>query len=89
MASGLPIISSDAAGAADDLIIDGKNGFVYPSGNIERLSHLIELMLGNDELREKMGKESLGIINEFTSKKSANGFFMAADAILNGRNRFS
>jgi glycosyltransferase involved in cell wall biosynthesis len=84
MACGLPVISSDAAGATDDLVANGRNGFTYPSGDIGRLAACIDKILGDDGLRSAMGKESLDIISAFTPKKSAEGFVAAARAVLEG-----
>ncbi|MDE0821943.1 MAG: glycosyltransferase, partial [Opitutales bacterium] len=45
MACGLPVIVTDATGAAD-LVTDGRNGFVVPAGDAQsiadRLAHLIQ-----------------------------------------------
>jgi glycosyltransferase involved in cell wall biosynthesis len=40
MASGLPIVASDYSGG-DDLITDGKEGFIVPARNIDRLADAI------------------------------------------------
>ncbi len=37
MACGLPIIASDAAGCAADLVHDGENGYVVPAANVDKL----------------------------------------------------
>jgi len=58
MASGLPVISSRVAGAAD-LIIDGVNGILLrdPS-DVNDLVAKIELLLSNAELRKTMGERA-------------------------------
>ena len=38
IAAGLPVICSDAVGAAADLVSNGVNGYVFPSGNVEQLA---------------------------------------------------
>lgn len=38
---GLPIIASDLTGCADDLIESGVNGYVFPTGNIDKLHQAI------------------------------------------------
>lgn len=37
MACGCPAIVSEAAGCAPDLIVEGKTGFIFPLGNVEKL----------------------------------------------------
>lgn len=58
MASGLPVIISEVAGAAD-LIIDGVNGLLLgePS-DVSNLAAKIELLLSNAELRKTMGERA-------------------------------
>ncbi len=55
MASGLPVITSRLAGAAE-LIADGKDGFLLKDPrNVEELAEKIRTLAENKGLREKMG----------------------------------
>lgn len=77
MMAGKPIITSPYAGAAVDLVHDNLNGYIIdPQNHTEWAIKIIELAT-NHVKREKMGKESLQIINDFTIKKSADGFTAA------------
>lgn len=63
MATGLPVVGADAV-ALPHLIKDGRNGYLFkPGDHVELASKLLKL-LQDKELREKMGKESLKIIQE-------------------------
>jgi len=64
MSFGLPVITTDAVGAAYDLVKEGKNGFVVKENNISELKEAIKKIVSNKRLREKMGKESLKIIKQ-------------------------
>lgn len=64
MSFGKPIITTDAVGAAYDLIENEKNGFIVPEKNSKELKKVIEKILNNKKLKEKMGKESLRIIKQ-------------------------
>jgi len=64
MSFGKPIIVTDAVGAGEDLVQEGKNGFIVPEKNSEELKKAIEKILKNKKLKEKMGKESLRIIKQ-------------------------
>jgi len=58
MASGLPVITSRAAGAAD-LIIDGVNGLLLKEpSDVDDLTAKIELLLSDVELRKTMGERA-------------------------------
>ena len=39
MACGRAVIASDKCGGSYDLIVNGKNGFIFESGNMESLQH--------------------------------------------------
>jgi glycosyltransferase involved in cell wall biosynthesis len=58
MCFGLPVIASDQVGAAGDLVAEGENGFVYPAGDVDRLGRALERLLGDAELRARMGAAS-------------------------------
>lgn len=42
MACGLPVVASDQVGAAQDMISNGENGFIFGCGKVEMLSELIK-----------------------------------------------
>jgi glycosyltransferase involved in cell wall biosynthesis len=54
MASGLPVIASDGAGASE-WISPGRHGFVVPAGNAQALACRIEQLLDDPDLRSEMG----------------------------------
>jgi glycosyltransferase involved in cell wall biosynthesis len=49
------VIGSDIPEIARAQIEDGQNGFVFPSGDFEKLSELLERLLNNNELRLQRG----------------------------------
>lgn len=60
MASGQPIVAVDA-GALSELCQEGRNGYLYPLDNDEKMAEALVRVLSNPSLREKMSKESLAI----------------------------
>jgi len=77
MCFGLPIIATDQVGAAYDLINQGINGFIYQVGNIEALKGYLEVTLKDEELRQKMGKASLELIERWGYKENVEGLLEA------------
>jgi glycosyltransferase involved in cell wall biosynthesis len=75
MACKLPVVVSDVAGAAVDLIINGKNGYIYEKGNINKLVETLKKVLNSD--RVSMGMSSYEIIQKFSPQKCALGFLEA------------
>ncbi len=73
MAAGLPIVCSDAAGAAPDLVVNGENGYLIPVGDVEKLSEKLQILVEDESLREKMGLHSQEIIANYTPQKMALG----------------
>jgi len=57
--AGLPVICSDAVGAANDLIEQGKNGYVFPNGDVGTLTHILADYLQNPNAIAKASATSL------------------------------
>lgn len=61
MASGKPVIARTNMGTVD-IIVHGKNGYLY--NNEEELKEYLELLLSDNGLREKIGHNARGTIEE-------------------------
>lgn len=68
MASSLPVITTDGKGNRD-LIIDGENGFLIESRDVELFASKVIQLLSNDDLRETMGKKAQLFSKEFAIEK--------------------
>jgi len=78
MASGSPIIVSDVAGCAADLVEDGWNGRVVPPRDAERISEAIDSIVRHSELRQQMSEHSVERIRNYTPEACANGLAASA-----------
>jgi glycosyltransferase involved in cell wall biosynthesis len=58
MAHSLPIISGYADGSADDLVVDGVNGFRLRENTVEELADRIGKILDQPEMAAEMGRTS-------------------------------
>ena len=84
MCQGCAIITSDAVGAGvGGLVEPGANGFVIPEADSGALTVVLERMLGDKNMLEKMKARSREIIREWTYPKMASGFTEAL-AIADG-----
>lgn len=54
MAAGKPVIASNVGGIPYQ-IEHGETGFLFECGDIEKIAEYIQLLLANNEMREKMG----------------------------------
>jgi glycosyltransferase involved in cell wall biosynthesis len=77
MACGLPIIASEVAGCVPDLVENGQNGFVIPSGNVDELARSMRALLSDPSAAQKMGARSALRIQAFTPEACADGFSRA------------
>ena len=78
----LPIITTDQVGAAYDLIKHGKNGFVYPVGQLEKLLNYLLKLLKEPDLRKKMGQSSLRIVSKWSYKEDLNSILKVLKHIV-------
>lgn len=70
-----PIITTDAVGAAYDLVKNGLNGYVVKNGDVDDLYNALKRMLGDDKLMKTMGLNSRRIFEQFNSyEKMFEGF---------------
>lgn len=70
-ACGKPIIISDSKKSASRFFVDG-NGLLFETKNHEDLAKKIIHLLGNEELRGKMGKKSLENSRKYDIEESIN-----------------
>jgi glycosyltransferase involved in cell wall biosynthesis len=61
MASGLPIVATDICGN-NELVEDGRNGFLVEAGSIDGIAERVINLLKNAEKRRVFGEESLAMI---------------------------
>jgi len=66
MANGKAIIVSDNCGCAVDLVENGKNGYIFESGNCKDLGEKLELIFEDPEILEQMKKNSKEKIKKFS-----------------------
>ena len=64
--AGLPLVSTDAAGAAHELIEDGVNGFRLPAGDAGALRDALRKLAEDAEFRRRSGRRSTELAARFT-----------------------
>lgn len=63
MAMGLPVVTTDVAGAKE-LVRDGWSGFVLPQGDVPGIARGIITLLGRRELSQKMGARGRKLVED-------------------------
>jgi glycosyltransferase involved in cell wall biosynthesis len=78
MNRGLPVIASNAVGAAaGGLVRDGRNGFVVPAGDPIALAAALRRLAFDTELRVRMGEAGREDVSGYTYEAWAGGFSRA------------
>jgi glycosyltransferase involved in cell wall biosynthesis len=76
--AGLPLISTTAPGAADELIDEGVNGLLVPPGDVDALRAAIVRLLEDVSFRTSAGEHSRRIAARFTPDAWADAVAAAA-----------
>lgn len=79
MSAGLPIIAAKNT-LPEDVLEEGKNGFFID--NSKELSEKILELLNNEELRKKMGKNSIEMVQKFDWKNVSQSIIQEASKII-------
>jgi len=85
MASGLPVIVSDACGAAPDLVEAGVNGFVFEPGDSRSLSDfMLRMSAASPERWAEMSQSSRTRIAAWSLERFAKGLVGAVESAAHG-----
>lgn len=57
MACGCCVVATDCGGTRD-MIINGENGFLVPTGNPQEIVNKVDLLLSDPELRARLGERA-------------------------------
>lgn len=69
MACGLPAVSFDFKCGPKDIIKDGENGVIVTDGDIDALAEAMMRLMGDDELRKRMGEEAKKVVETYSEEK--------------------
>lgn len=81
MACGLPIIITNVAGCAADLVQDGWNGLVVPARNPASLTSAMSWLAGRPQLGAQMGARSVKRIQSYSPEACAAGMANAVKIV--------
>ena len=83
-AAGLPLVATDAVGAAHDLIEPGVNGFRVPAEDAAALREALQTLASDETLRRRAGVRSRELAELFRPEAWAAGVVSAARAVARG-----
>jgi glycosyltransferase involved in cell wall biosynthesis len=76
-ASGLPLLLSDRVGAAADLLVDGRNGFLVAAGEVHEAARALRRLAAEPELRQELGTRSRELVRDWGYEPSVDNFVAA------------
>jgi glycosyltransferase involved in cell wall biosynthesis len=79
-----PVIVSDDVGCAPDLVQDGVNGFIYPTGDIDALAHALKRVLAAPATAETMGASAYQRIQQWGLQQDIQGIRHALQHLVPG-----
>lgn len=81
-ASGKPVIASNIPGP-NEIITHGKDGFLFEAGNVFELKKYLELLLEDEKLRKRIGKNARRTVEErYTFEKVADSYIKLFEELL-------
>ena len=85
MVCGIPAIVSDRVGAGPDLVVPGKTGFVFPAGDVQALTVLLQRVLARpDELRA-LGEAARERMRHWSPRDNAAAVMTAVRELVDRR----
>jgi len=78
------VVLSDDVGCHSDLVEDGKNGFVFPSRDVDALSAVLRRFLEDPSLARSMGQQGLKTIARYSFEEDVRGLRQALEFSIPG-----
>ena len=82
LGSGLPLICSDAVGAAHDLVVPEQNGLRVPAGQVGPLREAMARMIDRPDLRKQWGESSQAMAEDWSPEAGADRWVRLIREIL-------
>lgn len=87
MNSGCAPVANCAVGAAPYLIRHGKNGFLYPNGDLDKMVDIVKKLIEDTALRERVGQNAYDtIVTEWNGNVAATRLLAFIEGLKRGEN---
>ena len=71
MICAMPVVVSEVCGCVDDLVIEGKNGFIFNPNKQKKLTEILQYFIENPVKINEMGEASTQLVKPFSAEKVA------------------
>ena len=78
---GKAVISTHATGSAVDRIVDGKNGFIVPPGDVTALTVRLDQLLEDPALRASLGRQAISSVKNIRPSDNVDTLLRVIEAL--------
>jgi glycosyltransferase involved in cell wall biosynthesis len=82
LATGLPVVVSDAVGCAPDLVVNGETGYLYPLDNIEALAARLDTVRRRKAEGHNWAPTCRSLIARYSYPQMSSGLLTACRAVV-------
>ena len=75
MSGGMPVVSYDCLAGPSDMIVDSTNGFLIPLYDDVRFEEKLQMLMNNEEMRTRLGKQAKEDIQRFSAEMISKKFY--------------
>ena len=82
MACGLPVVSYDCPAGPDEIITDGVDGLLVPSGDVHALAEKLMVLMSDDNLRRRLGQQARQTAQRYEMTTIANQWIALFEKVI-------
>ena len=82
MACGLPVVSFDCPAGPDEIITDGVDGLLVPSGDVHALAEKLMALMSDESLRIRLGQQALQTAQRYNIAALAGQWAALFDKVI-------
>lgn len=82
MACGLPVVSFDCPAGPDEIITDGVDGLLVPSGDVHTLAEKLMVLMSDENLRRRLGQQARQTAQRYEMTTIANQWIALFEKII-------
>lgn len=82
MACGLPVVSFDCPAGPDEIITDGVDGLLVPSGDVHALAEKLMVLMTDENLRRRLGQQARQTAQRYKMTTIANQWIALFEKVI-------
>lgn len=82
MVCGLPVVSFDCPAGPDEIITDGHDGLLVPSGDVHALAEKLMILMADENLRKRLGEQARQSVRRYEMASIAKQWESLFDQLM-------